>query len=341
MGILCCCGVLWAFLDVAPGAESLRLDFSRPLPESAATTAPAAAAGEGIRLLIERPFARPGDRWIEAGVQWEPARVEIGKARLQARLFELGKAQPVEEASVAPKQHAGTLWVDLRRRGLREARVCVELFEGTERKGVAEAFLSARECPTPLQAGQRIPVNLDLPPGCDGVKSWPVTFGVPFAPGALWDVTGLRLVDRQGREIPCQTEVTARWAVDGAIQWVRMDALVSSQDGCLVEVAASGPGSSLVPSVRVAEEAGKVTVATGVARYVVGKGASPIQEVWLGKSLVASSAGTRGLYVLDQTARLASASAEGETMEIEATGPVAACVRFEGFYRTAQDEPLA
>ena len=45
--------------------------------------------------------------------------------------------------------------------------------------------------------------------------------------------------------------------------------------------------------------------------------------------------------MVDQNGRVASASADEETMEVEAKGPVAACVRFEGYYRTEKGEPLA
>src|SRR5690349_17907843 len=71
------------------------------------------------------------------------------------------------------------------------------------------------------------------------------------------------------------------------------------------------------------------------------KGNSPICEVWLGKQRVATSDDARGLYVIDQQGQLASASANGETLDIEVAGLQAACVRLEGFYKTKSDEQLA
>ena len=38
---------------------------------------------------------------------------------------------------------------------------------------------------------------------------------------------------------------------------------------------------------------------------------------------------------------MASASADDETLTVEARGPIAACVRLEGFYRTEDGVPLA
>ncbi|HRU07718.1 MAG TPA: hypothetical protein P5137_18295, partial [Candidatus Brocadiia bacterium] len=77
------------------------------------------------------------------------------------------------------------------------------------------------------------------------------------------------------------------------------------------------------------------------ARYVLAKGASPIQEVWSGGKRVAQAQGGRGLYLVDQRGRVAKASADGEKMEVEASGPVAACVRFEGDYKTSEGERVA
>ena len=45
-------------------------------------------------------------------------------------------------------------------------------------------------------ADRLLRILLDLPPGIKQVENWPVTFGIPFAPGALWDATEVRLVER-------------------------------------------------------------------------------------------------------------------------------------------------
>ncbi|MBM4086770.1 MAG: hypothetical protein FJ272_18440, partial [Planctomycetes bacterium] len=293
-------------------------------------------SGSSLRIRLDRPYARPAERWIEATLQLKP-KAALAQTRLDVKLFPLAKTEPVEKLSVTPTGAHAALRVDLRSAKLEKGEVALELFEGNERTGAVKAFVSAQS-ETPVKAGWKIAVTLDAPEGVGGLKDWPVTFGVPFAAGTLWDAKQLRLVNKSGREIPCQKEVTGRWARDGAIQWVRFDALVTPEDGCFVEVAEpSAPSTPL----RVTEDGQGVTVDTGAARYVLGKGASPIREVWLAGRKVASSDGTRGLYVVDQTGKLASASADGETMAVEARGPVAACVRFEGFYRTSDGQELA
>ena len=299
-----------------------------------------ATVGDSLRLTVPRPFARACDRWIDADIELRP-RTPLRRTRVRARLFPLGGAKVAAEATVAPANGKGTLAIDLRAARLKEAQVVVELFEGNARTGMATVFLSARDCDTPLRPGQRIPVRIDLPPGVACPKAWPVMFGVPFPSGALWDLDRLRVVDGTGREIPAQKEITGRWAREGAIEWVRFDALVSSAGPCFVEVARPGKASTPASPVRVTARGDDVTLDTGVARYVLGKGPSPIKEIWLGGRRVACGEGTRGLYVKDQTGRVASASARGETLRVEARGPVAACVRFEGYYRLPGGEQLA
>jgi len=312
------------------------------VPEPVRTAGAKAPAGRPARLnvTVERPSARPGERWIEADLLVQPGAAGLAELRLTAAVFKLGETAPAARATAVPERSRGRLLVDLRSLGLSRARLCVKLSRGEKLLDTAEVLLSTREAERPLQPGQKIAVKLDLPEGIEKVESWAVTFGVPFPAGALWDAERIRLVDGKGREIPHQKEVTGLWAKDGAVKWVRFDALLSSDGECFVEAAPAAEGSGPAAPVKVTEQAGKVVLDTGAARYVLARGPSPIEEVWLGERRIAA-AGKRGLYVVDQKGRTASASAEGETMVVEASGPVAACVRFEGFYRTPSGEQLA
>jgi len=337
---------LRAYGDTTEGAIVLEGQPEREVPEvkapQARDAAPERSMGVGaLGLALERTEARPGERWIEARLALLPLRLPVAETRLRARLFRLADAAPVAEAEILPERSEGVLLADLRRHGLAQAELSVELFEGAERTGVAKALLRARECPTPVKPGERIRIDIDVPEAAGALERFPVTFGCPFPAGALWDPAGVRLVDGQAREIPCQKEVTGRWAREGSIQWLRFDALVSSEAGCYVEALPSGAGAGPQTPLRLTEQGDTVTVDTGVARYVLGKGASPIHEIWVDDRRVATGAGARGLYVTDQKNRTAAASARDETMLIESRGPVAACVRFEGFYSTDAGDPLA
>jgi len=294
--------------------------------------------GDTLSIDLPRAFARPQDRWLDATLVLKP-KASLDQARLKASLFALGGREPVETAEIVPTAKEARLSVDLRRPGLAAAEVTIELLEGKERTALGRLFLTAQPLPA-LSPDRRIEIAIDAPPAAKGLAAWPVNFGVPFPAGALWDTANLRLVDRQGREIPCQKEATGLWAREGAIQWVRFDAVVNPAGGCFVETKASSAAPQR-PVAVTPDKDGKLWLDTGAARYRLAKGASPVEEIWLGDRLAASSAGVRGLYVIDQQGRTAAASAQDETMTVEAAGPIAASVRLEGFYRAGNGEPLA
>ena len=53
-------------------------------------------------------------------------------------------------------------------------------------------------------------------------KGWPVTSGIPFAQGALRDHMASALFGPDGKEMPLQTEVLAKWP-DGSARWLLLD----------------------------------------------------------------------------------------------------------------------
>ncbi|HRU04207.1 MAG TPA: hypothetical protein P5137_00360, partial [Candidatus Brocadiia bacterium] len=329
-------------LHYSTAASALELKGAAPAETKAAETVASSPnvtiVGGALAIDLPRAFARPQDRWLDATLILKP-KASLNQTRLRASLYALAGREPVETAEIVPTADEGRLSVDLRRPNLAAAEVTIELIEGKDRTAVGRMFLTTQPLPT-LPKSQRIHIAIDAPPAAKGLTAWPVNFGVPFPAGALWDTANLRLVDREGREIPCQKEVTGLWAREGAIQWVRFDAALDPAGGCFVETQAPSAKPQYPVSVTT-EKDGKVWLDTGVARYRLAKGPSPVEEVWFEGRLAASSANARGLYVVDQQDRLASASAQDEAMEIEASGPVTACVRFEGFYRAAGGEPLA
>ena len=169
-------------------------------------------------------------------------RPELGplayQTRLEVKLFPFASAQPLEMLSVLPDHDRGMLFVHLRGRKLDQAELTVELFDGDRRTGAARVLLSAQ----PLQSikpGQKIAVNLDVPSGAEPVGQWPITFGVPFPEGSLWDVSDLRLGepsrarDRQpeGSDRPWSREGAAIRKGCDSTPWPRRE------EGCFVEAA--------------------------------------------------------------------------------------------------------
>src|SRR5437660_4675223 len=50
----------------------------------------------------------------------------------------------------------------------------------------------------------------------------PVTVGMPFPQGTVWESAGLRLWDMTGRECPVQVRPSAQW-IDGSVKWALLD----------------------------------------------------------------------------------------------------------------------
>jgi len=296
-----------------------------------------AVEGQGLLIHVERPYARPGERFVEVGLSIQPPG-RLDQCRVTAAICEVTDAVARAQVSVVPTHEKSTLLVDLRSLRMRRARLAVELYDGEKRLGVGGVFVHAQECEAPLEEGRRIAVKLDAPDDVELARTTPVTFGAPFAAGALWDKGRVRLVDSEGSELSHQTEVMARWAPEGSVKWLRFDTLVDPRKGCFIEVAQpTRPAQPL----RLVEDDNEITIDTGAAQYVLAKGISPIRAVRRSARQVATCDGTRGLFLVDQKGRLATAVADEEEMEIEARGPVAACVRFEGWYQTGDGEKIA
>lgn len=330
-------GWVGSYGDITAGALQLE-GVPEPPPEAAA---PVAAPGPPLALTIERTAARPGERWIEGRVQVGADQVAAG-AIVRATLRPRGGTRAPATIEAPAERTSGLIAADLRSlgdAGVAEADLTVELLRDGRPVAEQRAALSASAPERPLAPGTRIPVQIDPPPGAAPLERWPITFGVPFPAGTLWDADGVRVVDDTGAEVPCQREVMALWAPEGAIKWLRIDLAASGGRDYFVEVGA--PRAPPQPALTVTQTGDAIVLDTGAASYVLGPGASPIREIRMGGRTLASAADTRGLYVVDQQGREASLSAEGETVEIEAAGPLAACVRFEGDYRTPEGEALA
>jgi len=298
--------------------------------------------GDAIELRLDRTGIQAGERYLEIPFRLRVGEVPMPRLHLTVTIHPLGGDGPGARAECVPARSAGKVIADLRQLHLTKAVAGIVLRDEKTVLARASVFVSAAE-PTALFAeGARAKILLDMPEGLEPEASWPVSFGVPFPAGALWDARRVRLVNSKGEELPHQKEVTGRWGQDGAVKWLGLDALVNTADEfCYVE--AASPTEAAVPKTPLSlrEQEDGLVIETGDYRYVLGKGPSPIREIWMDDRRIANSEGARGLYVIDQTGRVGTASAKGESMAVEARGPVAACVRFEGFYRDKDGKQMA
>jgi tetratricopeptide (TPR) repeat protein len=324
-----------------PGSDGLACDFSIWAEAYAGQTDRIHLAECGAFVLFADRFeARPGERRLDFFLDLRPAGLPPEDLKVCAMIYDVNSGRRLAAKVADATSLWGWLRLDMWRYDVSPIRLRVELRTGRRLLGAVEIMAAAPE--QSAAPRRQIPVILDAPSGITPLRDWPVSFGVPFAPGALWDADGLRLVNDAGMELPCQKEVTARWAEGGAIRWLRFDALVTPGEGCRVDFAPS----RAIPTmpVRIIEKNNLITVDTGAARYVLGTGKSPVKEVLLkdGRRQAFCGPQSRGLYLVTRDGRSAQV-AEDSSMQIEARGPVAACVRFEGYYRDPDhdDAPLA
>ncbi len=87
--------------------------------------------------------------------------------------------------------------------------------------GRSEAGFSVAAASAVATSG-RVPLAILNGPGAV-VQAAPMTVGVPFPHGALWDPSHVRLVDEDGREQPLQVVETGRWSRFGPVKWLLCD----------------------------------------------------------------------------------------------------------------------
>ncbi|MDO8539528.1 MAG: hypothetical protein Q7S40_03745 [Opitutaceae bacterium] len=188
-------------------------------------------------------------------------------------------------------------------------------------------------------------LNVEEPSGV-ARSGWPVTSGVPFAPGALPDAGAVRLLGPDGRAVPLQTDVLARWS-DGSVRWLLLDFqidLAARQKQRFTLQHGGGVAATNVPNpVRVATAGQRTTIETGPLRLELNRDAfDPFGSVWLdrdgdGRFSAAErvTTGSGGPFVRDPQGRRFEAARAPAEIVVEETGPLRACVRVSGRHAAA------
>ena len=330
----------------SPARDTISVEFSSLAKVLPWHETPGSFNSGGLQIFSCRERITSCERWLDIlvkldGEENSPERTLLRASAIRDRQFDSPLA--TTEKKVAGS-HA-LVSIDMRRLGEEKARLRLEW---TDEKGTilgtSETWISA-EPPGRLPAETKIPLTIDIPRGIESVENYPVRFGVPLPRGAAWDIKGLRLVDSSGREVPSQVETAGRWAAEGSIKWVLADALVSGKNGDRIYMMPGERSAASIPSPGVTvtrQGRGEILeIDTGSARYTVAPEGSLIKEALFNGQVVAREGNGRGLYLIDQDGRLARASGREAVMKIEASGPISAVVRIEGFYSTAGGENLA
>ena len=320
----------------------LKVEFSNLARVLMWEEAPGAFARGGVKLCSGRERIGAAERWMDIVVKLDSESYPLESTFLSAEVRGAEySGRPLAETKVPAGTPHALVRVDMRTLGKEDAKLVVKWLDAKDRLlGMGELWVSAGPA-APLAPGTRIPVKIDVPEGGGRLEGYPVRFGVPLPRGAVWKEEGLRVVDSGGREIPSQLEAAGLWAEEGSVKWMWVDALVTGSEDIYVEAGdRTGASAPAVPvSVEKAGEA--LIVRTGAAEYRVGMDGALIKEVIYNGKAAAREGSARGLYVVDQKGRLATASGKDTEMKVESAGPVSAVVRIEGFYRTAGGEEVA
>ncbi|MCI0354962.1 MAG: fibronectin type III domain-containing protein, partial [Acidobacteria bacterium] len=164
----------------------------------------------------------------------------------------------------------------------------------------------------------------------------PVTAGVPFAQGALGSDAHLRLLDAQGKELPLQTRVLARWS-DGSVKWALLDFQSAQRDATLeygAQVNRVKPESPL----KVTEDGEAVAIDTGAVKFAVNKQRFGLLE---GLAVEGDKIAGGGIFSLTgPDGTVYSSLAPPEEVAVEESGPVRASVRVRGRHHCPAGEKL-
>jgi hypothetical protein len=134
--------------------------------------------------------------------------------------------------------------------------------------------------------GLNVPMMVVERHGVDRTNQ-PVTSGVPLPEGALRDVSKLRLVAGDGREVPCQFTPTVHWFRDRSVRWVLLDFQTSVPAYSMrpMFLRDDGPARAIENPIAVEQKEGRIVITTGPLRFAVRKKRfGLIDEAWLDES---------------------------------------------------------
>ncbi len=210
-----------------------------------------------------------------------------------------------------------------------------------------DATFSTRPPAQPRGSVRRETVMLTVDnPHAAPTERAPITTGLPFPQGALADDARLRLLDDAGRELPLQTQVTARYP-DGSVQWLLLDFIADvpaeSSAQYAVEFGRRVQRTVQPEGITTEREGEALTVDTGALRVIFdpangdlfrsafldanGDGAYSADEAVLGEQ----NPGGSGLSVRDDDEWLHYAAVHAEPeIAIEREGPLATIVTVSG-----------
>ncbi len=196
----------------------------------------------------------------------------------------------------------------------------------------------SRDVVTPERA--RVPIRTDWPDD-PGLSASAVTFGVPFADGALASAENARLVTADGTPVPADLRTTATWwREDGPVRWMLVSATLERDQEYAIEYGTAVEAFE-ADGIVIAESDEAITIGTGPLTATISKTRPTILDSATvdGEAIVTPEAAAANLPTVvagDGTQYLASP--DGLKVSFIRNGPNETVIRREGWYASAAGE---
>lgn len=180
---------------------------------------------------------------------------------------------------------------------------------------------------SPGRDGHEPALSVDLfveAPDPEPRRDEPVSCGLPWPRGVLFDPTNLRLLDENHRPCTLQTRILDRWS-DGSVRWLLVDWLAAATGRARYRLCTGVAAAPPPLPVSLRSNDARVTVTTPSAEFEIARGSAfPFAAVRPSKGQPAFA----DFVVRDQADR--EYRARVDLIEVEETGPVRASVRLAG-----------
>jgi hypothetical protein len=187
----------------------------------------------------------------------------------------------------------------------------------------------------PSLAQERIPLQINWPPGPGHDGPFPVYCGFSMPKGAIREVSRISVLDDAGQIVAAEVELLAKWTPDPSLKWVGLHFLARRG----VNYVALAQPSMLQPGVTVEDGTQAFVIDTGAVKVELPKQGAFLGRVTVGAN-VAAPGGIACLTVQDHRGRVADEMGSDPPV-IEYRGANLVVVRREGFLKTTAGETLA
>jgi hypothetical protein len=168
------------------------------------------------------------DKTLRAVVRIEPGSEDLSKANLRISLkaSQAGQAAALPSPAILAVQgERVSLIMDIAALPPGDYALHADLLdkEGAV-LGRAEAAVKKPAPPAnPQRSGKLSILVPPLPVKANAAASWPMIAGVALPMGAIYSPENVRLLEADGKEIPCRAQARGRWPGDGSIRWLGLD----------------------------------------------------------------------------------------------------------------------